>query len=57
MECENALWIAVANQLMGDVPVGTFLSGGVDSSAVVFMMRQCMTEKEINCYCIGFRGV
>lgn len=53
---EEKLRHAVRSQLMSDVPVGAFLSGGVDSSSVVSFMRQAMPEKEINCYCIGFRG-
>ncbi len=48
---------AVKRQLVSDVPVGAFLSGGLDSSAVVYMMRKIMPESEINCYSIGFPNV
>lgn len=37
---ENVLREAVAERMMGDVPVGAFLSGGVDSSLVVAMMAE-----------------
>lgn len=47
---------AVKRQLVSDVPVGAFLSGGLDSSAVVSMMRANMPDMEINCYGIGFEN-
>lgn len=45
---------AVKRQLVADVPVGAFLSGGLDSSAIVAMMKQLQPSKTINTYCIGF---
>ena len=45
---------AVKSQLVADVPVGAFLSGGLDSSAIVAMMRRLMPEAPIRCYSIGF---
>ncbi len=47
---------AVERQLLSDVPVGAFLSGGLDSSAVVAMMRRLYPEKPVTAYCIGFEG-
>jgi asparagine synthase (glutamine-hydrolysing) len=44
---------AVRRQMVSDVPVGAFLSGGLDSSSVVAMMRQ-VTGERIRCYSIGF---
>ncbi|MBX6330724.1 MAG: asparagine synthase (glutamine-hydrolyzing) [Gemmatimonadaceae bacterium] len=47
---------AVERQLVADVPVGAFLSGGLDSSAVVAMMRRAHPDRAIDCYGIGFAG-
>jgi asparagine synthase (glutamine-hydrolysing) len=40
---------AVRIRLVAEVPLGAFLSGGVDSSAVVAMMAQSMTEPVNTC--------
>ncbi len=45
---------AVRKRLVSDVPLGSFLSGGIDSSAVVAMMREIGTERILTCS-IGFR--
>lgn len=37
--CRDALRTAVSRQLLADVPVGAFLSGGLDSAAIVALMR------------------
>ncbi|MFC1514707.1 asparagine synthase (glutamine-hydrolyzing), partial [Candidatus Omnitrophota bacterium] len=44
---------AVAKQLVSDVPLGVFLSGGIDSSAVVAMMRE-VTAGPIKSFSIGY---
>jgi asparagine synthase (glutamine-hydrolysing) len=56
-ELAERLRTAVERQLVADVPVGAFLSGGLDSSAVVAMMRQALPQQQITAFSIGFRGV
>ena len=49
----DALHEAVDRRLVADVPLGAFLSGGIDSSAVVAMMARCDIDKILTCS-IGF---
>ena len=55
-ELREHLRVAVDRQMMSDVPVGAFLSGGLDSSAVVAMMRKARPDYRPRCYSIGFAG-
>jgi asparagine synthase (glutamine-hydrolysing) len=45
---------AVDRQLVADVEVGAFLSGGLDSSAVVASMKAARPGERPTCYSIGF---
>jgi asparagine synthase (glutamine-hydrolysing) len=50
---EEALRRSVRYQMVSDVPVGTFLSGGVDSSAVVALMSE-VSPGPVRSFTIGF---
>jgi asparagine synthase (glutamine-hydrolysing) len=47
---------AVRRQLVADVPVGAYLSGGLDSSSTVAMMRRAQPAAPITCFTIDFPG-
>lgn len=53
---QSHLLKAVKKQLMADVPVNAFLSGGLDSSAIVAMMRKIHPNTRPKCYTISFAG-
>lgn len=52
---DQAIEDAVASHLVSDVPVGAFLSGGVDSSLVVALMSQHLAEP-VQTFTMGFGG-
>jgi asparagine synthase (glutamine-hydrolysing) len=52
-ELKRLLSRSVRSQMVADVPVGAFLSGGIDSSAVVALM-QSSSSRRIQTYSVGF---
>ena len=52
-QLERQLRETIADQLVADVPVGAFLSGGIDSSLVVALM-QTQSSRQVKTFTIGF---
>lgn len=52
-ELEQVLGSAVQRQMISDVPVGAFLSGGIDSSAIVALMH-VHSQRPVQTFTIGF---
>jgi asparagine synthase (glutamine-hydrolysing) len=51
--CEGALRDAISSHLVSDVPVGAFLSGGVDSGLMVALMADIM-GRPVETFTVGF---
>ena len=54
-EIESLLSDSVKSRLLSDVPIGAFLSGGLDSSAVVALLSKFQQTK-IKTFTVGYNG-
>ncbi len=54
-ELRSLLNAAVKRRMMADVPIGVFLSGGIDSSTILACLSQGEVTDRIKTFSIGFR--
>jgi len=52
-QTEHLLKLAIKKRLVSDVPLGFFLSGGIDSSLIVALASE-VSDKPVNTFTVGF---
>lgn len=55
-ELDQLLLSSVEKRLISEVPLGAFLSGGIDSSLIVSLMQKIRKSKSINTFTVGFES-
>ena len=53
-EVHDTFMRTTRRQMVSDVPLGAFLSGGIDSSSIVACMRNVFPDRVINAYTVRF---
>ncbi len=53
IEIRNCIKSAVERQIVSDVPIGTFLSGGLDSSAIAAFAKDMVGNERLKCFTIS----
>lgn len=53
-EVHDTFMRVTRRQMVSDVPLGAFLSGGTDSSAIAVCMRHSFPDREIKCYTYSY---
>ncbi|OHA88984.1 MAG: asparagine synthase (glutamine-hydrolyzing) [Candidatus Zambryskibacteria bacterium RIFCSPHIGHO2_02_FULL_43_14] len=48
---------SVTHHMIADVPIGSFLSGGIDSSIIATLMQKIRGEKKIETFTVGFESL
>ena len=54
-ECHAILKKSVISRTLSDVPIGTFLSGGIDSALITSIITS-NTKKKLNTFTLGYEG-
>ena len=57
IELHERILNTVSSRMISDVPIGAFLSSGIDSSMIVNMMQKNNSNKKIKTFSIGQEGI